>query len=194
MRPSLRSLLVLCACAVTAAGCAASDDPVANQAIFDKGVAAYDAKDYAQAFALFSSIDNSDLAAMRNVALMLRRGEGTAKDPKAAEEMYARAAKGGLATAAADLGEMLLYGEAGAPDAKAALPWLEGAAGAGHPIAQYELGTMFEAGDGVPKDVAQARKLYQAAADGGYDKAKDKLAHLPPGPPETPETPKSPSP
>lgn len=182
--------LSLSVCAVFATGCASSaqDDPKATQAIFERGLAAYDAKNYDEAFRIFSSIDDRDLAAMRNVALMLRKGEGTAKDPKAAEEMYARAAQGGLATAAADLGEMLLMGEAGPPDAKAAAPWLAGAASAGHPIAQFELGKMFEDGNGVPKDPVQARKLYQAAAAAGMDEAKARLAALPPAP--LPATPK----
>ncbi len=162
------------------AGCASSDEPVQTKAVFDTGVAAYDAKDYAKAFQIFSSIDDRDLAAMRNVALMLRKGQGTAKDPKAAELMYARAAQGGLATAAADLGEMLLDGEAGPPDPKAAAPWLAGAAGAGHPIAAFELAQMLEAGNGVPKDLAEARKLYQLAADSGMDEAKKRLDALPP--------------
>src|ERR1700744_1039422 len=95
---------VLCFCVAFATGCASSpeDDPQVTKATFDKGVAAYDAKNYEDAFKIFSSIDDRDVAAMRNVALMLRKGLGTAKDPKAAEEMYARAAQGGLATAAAD--------------------------------------------------------------------------------------------
>ena len=170
---------VLCA-ALVAGGCAsASDGPDATRQIFDRGLAAYDAKDYATAFEIFSSIDDRDLAAMRNVALMLRKGQGTAKDPKAAEAMYARAAEGGLATAAADLGEMLLDGEAGPPDPKAAAPWLAGAAEAGHPYAALELGRLYEDGSGVPKDVAKARKLYRAAADAGLEEAKARLAALP---------------
>jgi TPR repeat protein len=189
-RPCLATLVF--GLAALAAGCASSaqDDPKATQATFDRGVAAYDAKDYDEAFKIFSSIDDHDLAAMRNVALMLRKGEGTAKDPKAAEEMYARAADGGLATAAADLGEMLLNGEAGPPDAKAAAPWLAGAAAAGHPVAQFELGRMFEEGNGVPRDPVRARKLYQAAAGSGMDEASTRLAALPPAPPPAPATPK----
>jgi uncharacterized protein len=177
-----RQAAILCVCAALAAGCAAADEQQQTKAVFDTGIAAYDAKDYAKAFRIFSSIDDSDLAAMRNVALMLRKGQGTAKDPKAAEKMYQRAAEGGLATAAADLGEMLLNGEAGAPDAKAAAPWLAGAAGAGHPIAAFELGRMFETGNGVPKDLAAARKLYEVAAKGGMDEAKTRLDALPPTP------------
>lgn len=169
-------VLLLC---VSLAGCASSSDPQEARKIFDQGVAAYDAKDYARAFELFSSIDDTDLAAMRNVALMLRKGEGTAKDPKAAEEMYARAANGGLPTAAADLGEMLLNGEAGPPDARAALPWLAAAAEAGHPIAAYELGQIYETGNGVPKDLKTARQLYEMAVKAGVKDAKARLDALP---------------
>jgi TPR repeat protein len=180
MHAVFRQAAALAVCAAFAAGCASADQQKQTQAVFDTGVAAYDAKDYAKAFEIFSSIDDRDLAAMRNVALMLRKGVGTAKDPKAAEDMYARAAQGGLATAAADLGEMLLNGEAGPPDPKAAAPWLAGAAGAGHPVAAFELGQMFETGNGVPKDIEAARKLYKKAADGGMDEAKQRLAALPP--------------
>ncbi len=171
---------LLAACLALAACASSAEDVAATKTTFDAGVAAYDAKDYAAAYRLFASIDDRDLAAMRNVALMLRKGEGVAKDPKAAEAMYARAATGGLATAAADLGEMLLKGEAGPPDPKAALPWLAGAADAGHPVAAFELGEMYEQGNGVDKDPVKARKLYQAAADAGYDAAKQRLATLPP--------------
>ncbi len=176
--------IVTCFCVSFASGCASSpaDDPKLTKQIFDSGVAAYDAKNYADAFRIFSSIDDRDVAAMRNVALMLRKGEGTAKDPKAAEEMYARAAEGGLATAAADLGDMLLKGEAGPPDPKAALPWLMGAAGAGHPVAALEAGQILEEGTAGQKDLAAARKLYQIAADAGMDEARQRLAALPPEP------------
>jgi len=171
-------IAVLCCC-IAFSACAAPPDPVETKAVFDKGVVAYDAKDYEEAFRIFSSIDDTDLAAMRNVALMLRRGQGTAKDPKAAEDMYARAANGGLATAAADLGEMLLKGEAGPPDPKAALPWLLGAARAGHPFAALEAGQILEEGAAYPKDIESARALYRQAADAGLEDAKKRLAALP---------------
>ena len=174
--------ICICFCATFATACASSaaDDPAVTKQIFDSGVVAYDAKNYEEAFKIFSSIDDRDVAAMRNVALMLRKGEGTGKDPKAAEEMYARAAQGGLATAAADLGEMLLNGEAGSPDAKAALPWLLGAAAADHPIAALEAGKILEDGTDVPKDIATARKLYRIAAKAGLKEGVKRLAALPP--------------
>jgi TPR repeat protein len=181
MNHHLARAIFLCTCVAFASGCASSpaDDPKLTKQIFDSGVAAYDAKNYPEAFKIFSSIDDRDVAAMRNVALMLRKGQGTAKDPKAAEAMYARAAQGGLATAAADLGEMLLNGEAGTPDPKAALPWLMGAAEAGHPVAALEAGEIVEAGTAGPKDLVTARKLYQIAADAGMEEARKRLASLP---------------
>ncbi len=136
-----------------------------NSDLFQQGVKAFDAKDYTTAFKIFSQLaGKDDLAAMRNVALMERQGLGTAKDPKAAIAMYRKAAEGGLATAAADLGEMLLEGEGGKPDPEDALPWLEAAAAADHPIAQYLLAEMYARGYGVDRDVKKAETLYAAAA------------------------------
>ena len=153
---------------------------------FDAGVAAYDAGDYAKAYQIWSSIDDDDLAAMRNVALMRRQGLGTPKDPKGAEEMYVRAAEGGLPTAQADLADMLIKGEAGPPDPERAFPLLEAAAAANHPIAEFELAQFYEAGTLVPKDLTRARSLYAAAASHGMKEAKDRLAQLGPLPPAAP--------
>jgi TPR repeat protein len=185
MRVLMVRVLAALFCVAFAAGCASARDPAETKKIFDAGVAAYDARNYAEAFRLFASIDDTDLAAMRNEAIMLRNGQGVQKDPKRAEEIYARAARGGLATAAADLGEMLLNGEAGSPDVKAAFPWLAAAADAGHPIAAYELAQLYETGVGdyVPKNLAMARKLYERAAAGGMEEAKKHLEALPPGEP-----------
>ena len=162
-----------------------------NAQAFQAGVDAFDAKDYAKAYAIFSELAaHDDLAALRNVALMQRKGLGTAKDPKAAIANYTKAAEAGLPTAAADLGEMLLEGEAGPPDPKAALPWLVLAAGASHPIAQYLLGEMYERGYGVPQDLSRAEELYAAAAAHGLAAATTRLDAVKgwkPAPAATPE-------
>ena len=101
---------------MSTAGCASAQSGKELAATFDSGVAAYDAGDYQKAFKIWSSIQDEDLAAMRNVAMMLRKGQGTAKDPGKAEEIYEVAAEAGLPTAQADLADMLLKGEAGKPD------------------------------------------------------------------------------
>ena len=170
-------------------GCASAESTEGLKSTFDSGVAAYDRGDYPTAFKLWSSIDDDDIAAMRNVAMMERKGQGTKKDPKAAEQMFERAAEAGLPTAQADLADMLLKGEAGPPDPKRALPLLEAAAAANHPIAQYELGQMYEAGELVPRNIAVARNLYTAAAGHGMKEAQDRLDALGPPSPDEPQNP-----
>jgi len=173
-------------------GCAST--PSGNQvaATFDAGVAAYDTGRFDQAYALWASIDDEDIAAMRNVGMLLRKGQGVKKDPAAAEDMFERAAEAGLPTAQADLADMLLKGEAGPPDPKRALPLLESAAAANHPIAQFELGQMYEAGGLVPQNIDMARRLYAAAASHGMKEADDRLAALGPVVQVSPIAPPSP--
>jgi TPR repeat protein len=177
----MRVLLIPVLCLLLA-GCAVENGQQLAST-FDTGVAAYDAGDYEKAYRIWSSISDQDLAAMRNLAMMLRTGQGVKKDPAAAEAMYARAAQAGLPTAQADLADMLLRGEAGPPNPKAALPLLAAAAAANHPIAQYELARMYETGqDGlVPQNLETARNLYAAAASHGMKQAADRLQAL--GPP-----------
>jgi uncharacterized protein len=175
---SMRAVLTICLCAALMAGCATVHDGDEMKAIFDQGIAAYDAGKYEEAFELFKSIDDEDVAAMRNEGLMLRKGQGVAKDPKAAEDMLERAAEAGLATAQYDLAEMLIDGEAGDPDPKAALPWLTSAAAAHHAIAEYRLGVFYEEGTVVEKNLDFARTLYTEAAARGVPDAKVRLARL----------------
>jgi TPR repeat protein len=178
MRSKLSVIIPVCLCVAFAAGCATVHDTDELKTIFDRGLAAYDAGRYEEAFALFKSIDDEDVAAMRNEGLMLRKGQGVAKDPQAAEDALQRAAEAGLPTAQYDLAEMLLNGEAGAPDPKAALPWLTQAAAAHHPIAEYRMGVFYEEGTLVEKNLAFARTLYADAAARGVPEAKERLARL----------------
>jgi TPR repeat protein len=180
MRQEISRFFVLLGCVAFLAACGTANTTEGIRQSFDAGVAAYDAHDYETAFKIFKSLEWKDVAAMRNAGLMLRKGEGVAKDPKAAMVLLGRAADAGMATAASDLGEMLLNGEGGPPDAKAALPWLEEAAEAGHPVAEFNLGTLYEDGTVIPKDLAKARELYKDAAERGVPGAAARLAALPP--------------
>jgi len=172
---------------VALTGCASAQTAKQISATFDAGVAAYDAGRFDQAYALWASIDDEDIAAMRNVGMLLREGQGVKKDPAAAEVMFKRAADAGLATAQADLADMLLKGEAGPPDAKRALPLLRSAAAANHPIAQFELAQMYETGVLVPQNMDVARLLYAAAASHGMKEAGERLAALDPTVPASSE-------
>lgn len=171
--------LATSACASNTTGTSLKND-------FEAGLTAYDAGDYPKAYRIWSAIDDDDIAAMRNVAMMRRQGLGTAKDPKGAEEMYLRAAEAGLPTAQADLADMLIRGEAGPPDPGRALPLLEAAAAANHPMAQYELAQFYEAGQLVPRNMTVARNLYAAAAGHGMKEAQARLDQLGPSSADAP--------
>ncbi len=172
-----RHLTALFCLVLAAMSPALAHDSAEIAKIFDSGVAAYDAGNYEQAFKIWWDLRYEDLAAMRNLALMLRKGQGVAKDPKKAEELYQRAAEAGLPTAQADLADMFLKGEAGPPDLASALPLLEAAAAANHPLAQFQLGELYETGAPplVPQNLEVARQLYAAAAGHGMKEAADRL-------------------
>ena len=173
---------VFCAClAMAPAAQARTAAQIASQ--FDSGVTAYDAGDYEKAFKIWWDLRFEDLAAMRNLGVMLRKGQGTQKDPGKAEEIYLRAAEAGLPTAQADLADMYLKGELGPPDLARALPLLEAAAAANHPIAQYQLGQFYETGAPplVPQNLEVARQLYASAAAHGMKEAAARSTFL--GPP-----------
>jgi len=156
-----------------------AEPPAAPNQLFDQGVADYDAQDYRDAFRIFLHLaKKDDVAAMRNVALMKRKGLGCRLDPEGALDFLSRAAHAGLPTAQADLAVMLLDGEAGPPDPKAALPWLVLAADANHPIAEYRLGRLYEDGTVLPRNLATAKALYEKAAARGVTEAQARLAAL----------------
>jgi len=165
------------------AGAAQARSSAEIAAIFSSGVSAYDAGDYEKAFKIWWDLRYEDLAAMRNLGMMLRKGQGTQKDPQKAEEIYLRAAEVGLPTAEADLADMYLKGELGPPDMTRALPLLARAAAANHPGAQYQLGEFYETGAPplVPQDLEIARQLYAAAARSGLPEALARSQFL--GPP-----------
>jgi len=175
MRKVVLAAIWLCVCVSFAR---AEDLQGPSKDTFNRGLAAYDAGRYEEAYKIFSSIDDENLAAMRNVAYMRRYGQGTKRDPQGAIEMYQSAAAAGLPTAQADLGEMLMNGEAGKPNPVAAAPWLALAASAHHPLAEFELGELYEAGSGVDQNLEQARELYKDAAARDVPGAKERLAAL----------------
>src|SRR3954466_11040063 len=167
-----RLILALCAC-LAMAPIAQARSSAEIAADFTAGVTAYDAGDFEKAFKIWWELRFEDLAAMRNLGMMLRKGIGTAKDPKKAEEIYLRAAEVGMPTAQADLADMYIKGELGDPDLSAALPLLARAAAANHPGAQFQLVEFYETGAPplVPRDLEKARELYAAAARSGMPEA-----------------------
>lgn len=146
---------------------------------FDEGVAAYDAGDFETAYRIWNDLANeNDLAAMRNVAQLLRQGKGVAKDSKRAFKLYMEAAEKGLVTAMANLGDMYLAGDGIERNPQAAAAWYARAASAGLSLAQWKLAAMYDTGNGVPVDKVRARGLLERAARNGYAPAQEKLREM----------------
>lgn len=150
------------------------EDLAGNQLEFDKGVAAYDEGDYSTAYAIWLPLAKSgDIAAQRNVAHMLRRGEGVPQDRERALWFYERAASVGLASAALNAGMMRI--EPGAPyhDLEKGAEWLNLAAAAGSPDAMWELGLLIEkSAKSTPSDIRAAQAFIQRAAELGHEEAQ----------------------
>jgi len=158
---------------------------------FLEGVTAYDMGDYKRAFEVWLPLaQGGDLAAMRNVALLLRKGEGTKRDPERALWFYEEAGRKGFGLAQLNAAFMHLEGDGVPKDLEAAAFWFHAAALSGSPIAQFNLAVMYERGQGVDKDMPLALGWYALAARSRSKLALDRLAVLVP----SVEGPKAPTP
>lgn len=192
MRASFPSLAALLCAATLLSACAVpGHDEI--QAQFDAGLVAYDAGNYQVAYKTWGKIADYDLAALRNIALMLRKGQGVKKDPETALRKMLQAADLGLVTAQYDAAEMIANGEAGPADVAAAIPWYARAADGGHPVAALQLAKLYDEGKAVPQNLKEARRLYKIAADAGMEDAAKRLAELG-GPPTQPAAAQGPLP
>jgi len=125
-------LITFCACLLTLA-CAPTVTPKSFDAAFAKGVAAYDAGAYEEAFAHWLPLaDNYDLAAMRNIGHLYRQGRGVAQNSTKAISYYKRAALIGYAPAQYNLGMMYWQADGVAYDRDEASKWLSLAATQGY--------------------------------------------------------------
>lgn len=181
-------LIVLTSAALFALPARAQDDSLDDdfgpmtsaeqEALFDQGIAAYDAGDYARAFEIWLPLaQTGNMSAQRNVANMLRQGVGTEQDLPRAVYFYRRAAEAGLVNAMINLGAMLRAGDGvDRPDPEAAIQWFYTAARAGDPRAQYVLGVMAAKGEGIEQNRDTAEQLIRLAARQGLRNANLRLA------------------
>ncbi len=154
---------------------------------FNKGLISYDQGDYARAFEFWLPLaQTDDLAAMRNVALLLKDGKGVERDSERALYFFERAGRAGLVSAQVNAAFMHLNGEGTPQDYKTASFWFHAAAVAGVPAARYNLGVMYEKGLGVERDPARALAWYALAARVGHETALERLTRLVPSLPGPP--------
>jgi hypothetical protein len=146
---------------------------------FAQGVAAYDARNYAQAFNIWLPLaHHGDLAAIFNIGLMLRDGRGIPRDLPRALAFFKRGAEQNHLGCQVNLADMYYKGIGTKQDFVQAASWLMVAARRGHNPSMYKLAGMFERGEGVGVNLDAARALYLTAYEGGYQLAGNRLSEL----------------
>ena len=153
--------------------------PVAAQD-YDKGLAAYDADDFAAALKEFTPLAEAGNAyAQSNLGVMYFKGNGVPKDYAEAVKWWRLAADQGDAYAQYRLGGMYARGRGVLQDYAEAMKWYRLAAEQGHTNAQSFLGTMYKYGKGVPQDNIMAHMWYNIGAANGHELGganRDKIA------------------
>jgi TPR repeat protein len=146
---------------------------------FDKGLAAYEAGNYATAFEEFSELAEEGLAeAQFNLGLMHEYGEGTTQDNAAAVEWYTLAAEQGYIDAQYNVGVMYEYGKGVLQDYAMAAEWYTLAAEQGYASAQLNLGLLYFNGLEGTENYNQAAKYFTLAAEQGKASAQLNLGVL----------------
>ena len=143
---------------------------------FQKGVAAYQAGDYATALQEWTPLAEAGYGnAQNNLGFMNYYGIGVPQDYAEAVKWYRLAADQGDARAQSILGYTYENGLGVPQDHAEAVRWYRLAADQGYAYAQTNLGYMYENGLGLLQDYAEAVRLYRLAADQGYARAQTNL-------------------
>ena len=149
---------------------------------YEDGLAAYERRDYATAFAKWHrAAQQGFFGAQYSLGVMYYEGKGVAQDYKEAVHWYKLAAQQGDHFAQFNLGSMYEKGQGVARDYKEALRLYKLAAKQNDKKAQVELGAIYYLGKGVLQDYARAHMWFNiAAADGDSEGAKyrDELTRM----------------
>lgn len=149
---------------------------VSANEVFDKGLKAYNSKDYAMALSIWKPLaEQGNAHAQYSLGIMYANGQGITKNEAEAVKWYRKAADQGDAHAQHNLGFMYVNGLGVPKNETEAVKWYHLAADQGHAKAQCNLGTMYANGYGVPKDEAEAMKWWRKAADQGSAEAQFNL-------------------
>ena len=145
----------------------------AAEALWQKGSAFYERKDYRNALATY--LEAARLGHPRAMAVlgnMYHEGEGVPKNPAEAVKWYTQAAAGGNRGAQYSLGSMVEEGEGVPKDVVRAAQLYEASARQGMPEAQFALGLSYELGEGVPRNRRTAIYWLDQAGNQGDGRAK----------------------
>jgi TPR repeat protein/CHAT domain-containing protein len=138
-----------------------------------------DGKDFAKALALLQkAAADGQAAAMDNLGVLYRDGNGVTQDYRKALQWFQKAADAGDADAMNHLGWLYDGGKDVAQNSGRAREWYQKAADAGNTDAMYNLGVMYQDGQGVTQDYGKASDWYRKAADAGDTDAMNNLGML----------------
>ncbi len=145
----------------------------AAEALFQRGTAFYERKDYRSALAVYSQAANlGHPRAMAVLGNMYYDGQGVPKDLSLALKWYTDAATRGNRGAQYSLAGMYEEGEGVAKNVPKAAQLYEASARQGMPEAQFALGLSYEFGEGVPRNRRTAISWLDQAAKQGDGRAK----------------------
>jgi len=145
---------------------------------FQKGLDAYNKKDYATALREWKPLAEQGYAsAQNNLGQMYRRGQGVSQNHKTAMKWYRLAAEQGHVFAQNNLGQIYYEGRGVPQNHKTAVKWYTLAAEQGDAPAQFNLGQIYYEGRGVPQDYKTAVKWYRLAAEQGDAPAQYNLGN-----------------
>jgi hypothetical protein len=145
----------------------------AAEALWQKGSALYDRKDFRNAFAVYSqAADLGHPRAMAVLGNMYHEGEGVTKDLGQAVKWYTAATTRGNRGAQYSLGGMYEEGEGVPKNVVKAAQLYEASARQGMPEAQFALGLSYEFGEGVARNRRTAIFWLDQVAKQGDGRAK----------------------
>lgn len=142
--------------------------PSPPSAGYQKGLAAYDAGDYAKAMSIWLPLaEKGDVPAQRGVGKLYEKGRGVDRDFAKAIRWYRPAAEKGDAESQYRLSVGYGYGLGVKKDEVTAMMWLRKAAESGQKRAQKSLAKGYQDGlFGLPRDPEKAKYWYDKSNSG----------------------------
>lgn len=165
----MRAAVLAALGAVVLAGCSGPS--------FDKGVDAFNAKDYAGAMKQWRPLaEKGDARAQGNLGSLYRDGLGVKADPVEGARWYALAAAQDNAGALANLGVLYMQGAGVPQNYVMARSLFARAAAKNNEVGVFNLAVLYDNGQGGPADKAKAAELYTRGANTGDSDAQGNLA------------------
>ncbi|MBM10050.1 MAG: hypothetical protein CMF69_10850 [Magnetovibrio sp.] len=144
---------------------------------FQKGLIAYNKKDYATAIREWATLaEQGNTLAQLNLGMMYAKGKGVAQNDSSSVKWFTLAAKRGNAIAQVNLGFMYQYGKGIKKNKEEAVRWYRLAAEQGNIEGQVNLGLMYRSGKGVRQNYILSHMWWSiAAVQGNHDAHERKI-------------------